>query len=83
MEYDSFLPHSQMLQDLKRAEELMETGGIAESLRPAVRAGIQAVRAGTREAAVLNGGREHALLLYFLEQQLPGMVVAEESFVRL
>ena len=69
--------------DLKRAEELMETGGIAESLRPAVQSCIQAVRAGNREAAVLDGGSEHDLLLYFLEQQLPGMVVAEESFVRL
>ena len=61
--------------DLKRAEELLETGEIADCLRPLFRAGFQAVQAGTKEAAVLDGGKEHALLLYCLEQQTPGLSI--------
>ncbi len=61
--------------DLQRAEELLEAGSLPAALEPTVQDCAQALRAGTAEAAILDGSAEHALLLYFLEQQTPGIVM--------
>lgn len=60
--------------DVRRAEELLDTGALPEALRPLVRACIQA---GAEEAAVLDSGTEHALLLYCLEQRVSGLAVTK------
>lgn len=62
--------------DVKRAEELLETGGVPEALTAAVQDCVRAVEAGGSEAAVLDSAGEHALLLYLLDRQTPGMVVS-------
>ena len=62
--------------DVKRAEERLETGGIPEELAPAVRDCVRALGAGVRETAVLDSAGEHALLLYLLDRQTPGMVIS-------
>ena len=61
--------------DLKRAEELMEAGQPGGPLAQTVQTCAAAVRGGTQEAVILDGGVEHALLLYFLDQPVPGMAV--------
>lgn len=62
--------------DVKRAEERLETGGIPENLTGAVQDCVQALRAGGSEAAVLDSAGEHALLLYLLDRQTPGMIIS-------
>ena len=58
--------------DVRRAEELLDTGALPEALRPIVQA---CIRSGAEEAAVLDSGTEHALLLYCLEQRVSGLAV--------
>lgn len=62
--------------DVKRAEERLETGGIPENLTGAVQDCVQTLRAGGSEAAVLDSAGEHALLLYLLDRQTPGMIIS-------
>lgn len=62
--------------DRKRAEELLETGGIPEALTAAVQDCVRALNAGGSEAAVLDSAGEHALLLYLLDRQTPGMIIS-------
>ena len=61
--------------DLKRAEELLEAGQIAAPAALTVRHCVEAIRSGAGEAVILDGGTQHALLLYFLEQQVPGTAI--------
>lgn len=63
--------------DIQRAEELLDAGRLSEPLAQALRRCVNALRAGAKEAAVLDSGTEHALLLYFLEQQTPGMAITK------
>ena len=62
--------------DRKRAEELLETGGVPEALTEAVQDCVRALDAGGSEAAVLDSAGEHALLLYLLDRQTPGMIIS-------
>ena len=61
--------------DVQRAEELLSSGGLPEGLASLAADCLTALRTGTEEAAVLDGRREHALLLYLLDQQIPGLIV--------
>lgn len=61
--------------DVKRAEELLAAGDPA----PLVEDCLNALRAGAEEAAVLDGGAEHALLLYLLDLPAPGIVIGKTS----
>ncbi len=63
--------------DLRRAEELLETGGVPEKLTDHVQDCVRALRAGVTETAVLDSAREHALLLYLLDRQTPGMIISK------
>ena len=58
--------------DVKRAEELIDTGLIAGGMVPKVRGCIQAIRAGVGEVSILDGRVEHALLLEMLNQRVQG-----------
>lgn len=62
--------------DVKRAEERLETGEIPENLTKSVQDCVRALSAGGSEAAVLDSAGEHALLLYLLDRQTPGMVIS-------
>lgn len=62
--------------DVKRAEERLETGGIPKDLTEAVQDCVRALGAGVEEAAVLDSAGEHALLLYLLDRQTPGMIIS-------
>ena len=57
--------------DIRRAEERLAGG---EPL-PFAEDCLAALRAGTEEAAVLDSGAAHALLLYLLDQPTPGIVI--------
>ena len=61
--------------DTKRAEELIESGLIAGGMAPKVRGCIHAVRAGVGEVSILDGRREHALLLHMLGQRASGTTI--------
>ena len=61
--------------DVKRAEELIDTGLIAGGMVPKVRGCIQAIRAGVGEVAILDGRVEHALLLEMLNQRVQGTTI--------
>ena len=61
--------------DVKRAQELIDTGLIAGGMVPKVRGCIHAVRAGVGEVSILDGRREHALLLHMLGQRAPGTTI--------
>ena len=58
--------------DVRRAEELLAGG---EPL-PFAADCLSALRAGAEECAVLDGGTQHALLLYLLDRPAPGIVIA-------
>ena len=60
---------------VQRAEELLSSGGLPEGLASLAADCLTALRTGTEEAAVLDGRREHALLLYLLDQPIPGLIV--------
>ena len=61
--------------DVKRAEELIDTGRIAGGMVPKVRGCIQAIRAGVGEVSILDGRVEHALLLEMLNQRVQGTTI--------
>ena len=61
--------------DVKRAEELIDTGLIAGGMVPKVRGCIQATRAGVGEVSILDGRVEHALLLEMLNQRVQGTTI--------
>ena len=61
--------------DVKRAQELIDAGLIAGGMVPKVRGCIHAVRAGVGEVSILDGRREHALLLHMLGQRAPGTTI--------
>lgn len=48
--------------DVRRAEELLASGGFSGALVPLLERCLSALRAGAEEAALLDGGAEHALL---------------------
>ena len=68
-------PSALVRMDVRRAEELLAKG---EPL-PFAADCLSALRAGAEECAVLDGGAEHALLLYLLEQSTPGVVIGRTS----
>ena len=61
--------------DVKRAEELIDTGLIAGGMVPKVRGCIQAIRAGVGGVSILDGRVEHALLLEMLNQRVQGTTI--------
>ena len=61
--------------DVKRAEELIETGLIAGGMVPKVRGCTHAIRAGVGEVSILDGRVEHALLLHMLGQRASGTTI--------
>jgi acetylglutamate kinase len=61
--------------DIKRAEELMETGLIGGGMVPKVRGCVRAIRSGVGEVSILDGREEHALLLHVLGQRVPGTTI--------
>lgn len=61
--------------DVRRAEELLAGAEPA----PFVADCLNALRAGAEESAVLDGGAQHALLLYLLDQPAPGIVIGGSS----
>lgn len=63
--------------DVSRAEELLSAGQLAGPLAGTVRRCIHALQEGSEEAAVLDGGTEHALLLHFLDQPVGGLSITK------
>ena len=63
--------------DVSRAEELLAAGQLAGPLAGTVRRCIHALQEGSEEAAVLDGGTEHALLLHFLDQPVGGLSITK------
>ena len=61
--------------DVRRAEELLAGGAPL----PFAEDCLAALRAGAEEAAVLDSGAQHALLLYLLDQPAPGTVIGRTS----
>ena len=61
--------------DVKRAEELIDTGLIAGGMVPKVRGCIHAIEAGVGQVSILDGGVEHALLLNMLGQRVSGTTI--------
>ena len=61
--------------DTRRVEELLSAGAVPQELTPMLEHCLTALRAGTEEAALLDGGAEHALLRYFLDQPVPGIII--------
>jgi acetylglutamate kinase len=61
--------------DVKRAEELIETGLIGGGMVPKVRGCVRAIRSGVGEVSILDGREEHALLLHVLGQRVPGTTI--------
>lgn len=61
--------------DVKRAEELIDTGSLPEAWCPRCGAVIQAIRAGVGEVSILDGRVEHALLLEMLNQRVQGTTI--------
>ena len=61
--------------DIRRAEELMDTGLIAGGMVPKVRGCVHAIRAGVGQVSILDGRGEHALLLEMLGQKVQGTII--------
>lgn len=61
--------------DVKRAEELIDTGLIAGGMVPKVRGCIHAIRAGVGQVSILDGRVEHSLLLHMLGQRASGTTI--------
>ena len=61
--------------DQKRAEELLRGGASTPERADALQMCGRGLRAGAGEAAVLDGTAEHAVLLYLLDRQTPGLAV--------
>ena len=63
--------------DVKRAEELIETGLIAGGMVPKVKGCLHAIENGVGEVSILDGRVEHALLLRMLGQRVDGTVISK------
>lgn len=63
--------------DIKRAQELIETGLIAGGMVPKVQGCIHAIRGGVGEVSILDGRVEHALLLHMLGQRSSGTTITK------
>ena len=61
--------------DVKRAEELIDTGLIAGGMVPKVRGCVHAIRAGVGQVSILDGRVEHSLLLHMLGQRASGTTI--------
>ena len=61
--------------DIRRAEELIETGLIAGGMVPKVRGCVHAIRAGVGQVSILDGRMEHTLLLNMLGQRASGTII--------
>ena len=61
--------------DVDRAEELVAAGLIAGGMVPKVRGCVEAIRAGVGDVSILDGRREHALLLHMLGQKVNGTTI--------
>lgn len=62
--------------DVKRAEELIDTGAHCRRHGAQGAGGcIQAIRAGVGEVSILDGRVEHALLLEMLNQRVQGTTI--------
>ena len=61
--------------DIRRAEELIETGLIAGGMVPKVRGCVHAIRAGVGQVSILDGRLEHTLLLNMLGQRASGTII--------
>ena len=65
--------------DAKRAQELLDAGLIAGGMVPKLQGCIHAVQAGVGQVSILDGRREHALLLHMLGQRAPGTTITGEG----
>ena len=61
--------------DVKRAQELMDTGLIAGGMMPKVQGCLHAIENGVGEVSILDGREEHALLLQMLGQKVNGTTI--------
>ena len=61
--------------DTRRAQELMDSGLIAGGMVPKLRGCIHAVRSGVGEVSILDGRKEHVLLLHTLGQRAAGTTI--------
>jgi acetylglutamate kinase len=61
--------------DIRRAQELIDTGLIAGGMVPKVQGCIHAIRAGVGQVSILDGRLEHALLLEMLGQRFQGTAI--------
>jgi len=61
--------------DIKRAQELMDTGLIAGGMVPKVKGCLHAIENGVGEVSILDGRVEHALLLRMLGQRVDGTII--------
>ena len=61
--------------DVKRAQELMDTGLIAGGMVPKVKGCLHAIENGVGEVSILDGRVEHALLLRMLGQRVVGTII--------
>ncbi len=62
--------------DLKRTEELLSAGSFSPEQAKDVRLCGRCLRAGAGETAILDCAVEHALLLYLLDRQTPGIIIS-------
>ena len=62
--------------DVKRARELIDAGLIAGGMVPKVRGCIHAVESGVGEVSILDGRKEHVLLLHMLGQRAAGTTIS-------
>lgn len=62
--------------DLNRAEELLSAGSFSPEQAKDVQLCGRCLRAGAGETAVLDCAVEHALLLYLLDRQTPGIIIS-------
>ena len=61
--------------DVKRAEELIDTGLIAGGMVPKVQGCLHALESGVGEVSILDGHCEHVLLLDVLHQRVSGTIL--------
>lgn len=61
--------------DVRRAQELLESGSLAQERVPYVRYCVRAAQNGVGKASLLDGQAEHTLLLSMLDQRVDGLSV--------
>ena len=61
--------------DVKRAQELIDTGLIAGGMVPKVKGCLHAIENGVGEVSILDGRVEHSLLLRMLGQRVDGTII--------